>query len=160
MSFFQRLCSAPFLPVSCSLPGPHPDPQGCLYNLLERQPENSWPWEGNPLILPSTGHTEDLGDAQLQSGGPRRSSRLDLPRDLVLEMLSRLNLLRDPLVPGVPGGRHASICPGTQFLGGHHTSTCPGTQFSGGPSCLNLPGDSISWRLSRLSLPGICTVTW
>ena len=93
----------------------------------------------NPLILPSTGHTGDLrdaqlqsGDAQLQSGDPRRSSRLDLPRDLVLEMLSRLNLLRDPLVPGVPGGRHASICPGTQFLGGHHTSTCPGIRSLGG----------------------------
>ena len=80
MSFFQRLFSAPFPPVSWSLPEPHPDPQGCLYNLLERQPENSWPWEGNPLILPSTGHTGDVGDAHLQSGGPRRSSRLDLPR--------------------------------------------------------------------------------
>ena len=49
----------------------------------------------NPLILPSTGHIGDLGDAQLQSGGPRRSSRLDLPRDLVLERLSCLNLLGD-----------------------------------------------------------------
>ena len=49
MSFFHRLCSAPFPPVSCSFPEPHPDPQGCLYNLLERQPENSWPWEGNTL---------------------------------------------------------------------------------------------------------------
>ena len=47
------------------------------------------------LILPSTGHTGDLGDTQLQSGGPRRSSRLDLPRVLVLKRLSRLNLLRD-----------------------------------------------------------------
>ena len=28
----------------------------------------------NPLILTSTGHTGDLGDAQLQSGGPRRST--------------------------------------------------------------------------------------
>ena len=48
-SFFQRLCSDPFPPVSCSFPEPHPDPQGCLYNLLERQPENSWPWEGNTV---------------------------------------------------------------------------------------------------------------
>ena len=56
----------------------------------------------NPLILPSTGHTEDLGDAQLQSGGPRRSSRLDLPRDLVLDRLSCLNQLGDPVVPGGP----------------------------------------------------------
>ena len=78
------------------------------------------------LILPSTGHTGDLGDTQLQSGGPRRSSRLDLPRDLVLERLSHLNLLGDPRVPGVPGGRHASTCPGTQFSGGCHTSTCLG----------------------------------
>ena len=95
----------------------------------------------NPLILPSTGHSGDLGDAQLQSGGPRRSSRLDLPRDLVLESLSCLNLLRDPARPGVPEGRHAS--------------TCPGTQFSGiGLTYLNLPGDLISRRLSCLSLPG------
>ena len=49
MSFFQRLCSALFPTVSWSFPDPHPDPQGCLYNLLERQPENSWPWEGNTL---------------------------------------------------------------------------------------------------------------
>ena len=93
-----------------------------------------------PLILPNTGHTGDLGDAQtpvrgvpgghhaltcLEIGlqkvvmpqpvwgsssprGPRRSSRLDLPRDPIL----------------------------------------------GRPSCLDLPGDSISRRLSRLSLPG------
>ena len=54
----------------------------------------------NPLILPNTGHTGDLGDAQLQSGGPRRSSHLDLPRDLVLERLSCLNLLEDPPVQG------------------------------------------------------------
>ena len=74
----------------------------------------------NPLTLPSTGHTGYLGDAQVQSGGPRRSSRLDLPRDLVL------NLLGDPLVSGVPGGRYASTCQGTQFLGGRHTSACLG----------------------------------
>ena len=54
----------------------------------------------NPLILPIAGHAGDLGDAQLQSGGPRRSSRLDLPRDLVLKMLSRLNLLSDLPVQG------------------------------------------------------------
>ena len=51
----------------------------------------------NPLILPSTGHAGDLGDAQLQSGGPRRSTCLDLPRDLVLERLSRLDLPRDSI---------------------------------------------------------------
>ena len=71
---------------------------------------------------------ETLGMPKLQSGGPRRSSLLDLPRDLVLERLSRLNLLGDPLVPGVPEGRHVSTCPGTQFSGGRHASTCPGSQ--------------------------------
>ena len=94
----------------------------------------------NLLILPSTGHTGDLGDAQtpvrgvpgghhaltclgigLQKvvtlqpvrrssspRGPRRSSRLDLPRDPILRRSSRLDL----------------------------------------------PGDLISRRLSHLSLPG------
>ena len=57
----------------------------------------------NPLILLSTGHAGDLGDTQLQATGPRRSTCLDLPRDLVLEWLSHLNLLRDPPVWGVPG---------------------------------------------------------
>ena len=51
LSFFQRLCSAPISPVSCSFPEPHPDPQGCLYNLLERQPENSWPLGGKYCII-------------------------------------------------------------------------------------------------------------
>ena len=78
-----------------------------LYNIQPPNPTQYWShWR-------SWGH-------QLQSGGPRRSSRLDLPRDLGLERLSHLNLLGDPLVPGVPGGRHASTCPGTQFLGGRH----------------------------------------
>ena len=54
----------------------------------------------NPLILSSTGHAGDLGDAQLQSGGPRRSTCLHLPRDLVFERLSCLNLLGDPPVQG------------------------------------------------------------
>ena len=54
----------------------------------------------NPLILPITGHAGDLGDAQLQSGGPRRLTCLNLPRDLILERLSHLNLLGDPPVQG------------------------------------------------------------
>ena len=95
----------------------------------------------NPLILPSTGHTGDLGDAQLQSGSPRRLSCLDLPRYQVLERLSHLNLLRGPLVSGVPGGRHASTCPGTQFLGGRHASACLGIRSLGGchaSACLGI----------------------
>ena len=46
MSFFQKLCPAPFPPISCSFPGPLNGPQFCLYNLLEGQPENSWPLGG------------------------------------------------------------------------------------------------------------------
>ena len=54
----------------------------------------------NPLILPSTGHAGDIGDTQLQSRGPRGSTCLDQPRDLVLENLSRLNLLGDLPIQG------------------------------------------------------------
>ena len=51
MSFFQRLCSAPFPPVSCSFPEPCPGPWCCLYNLLEGQSENSWPLGGKYCII-------------------------------------------------------------------------------------------------------------
>ena len=53
MWFFQRLCPAPFPPVSCSFPEPRPGPQGYLYNLLEGQPENSWPLGGKYCIISS-----------------------------------------------------------------------------------------------------------
>ena len=138
---FKGCALPPFLPVSCSFPEPHPGPQGCLYTLLELALGGKYCVISNPLILPSTGHTGDRGDAQLQSGGPRRSSRLDLPRDLVLERLSRLNLLGDPPVPGVPGGRHASTCLGTQFSGGRHASPCLGIRSLGGchaSACLGI----------------------
>ena len=52
------------------------------------------------ITLPSTGHAGNLGDTQLQSGGPRRSTCLDLPRDLVLKSLLCLNLVGDPPVQG------------------------------------------------------------
>ena len=72
--------------------------------------------------------------------GPRRSSHLDLPRDLVLESLSRLNLLGDLPVPrGTRRSSHLDL---------------PRDSILGRLSCLDLPGDSISRRLSRLSLPG------
>ena len=51
-------------------------------------------------LQPSTGHAEDLGDTQLQSAGPVRLTCLDLPRNLVLERLSRLNLPGDLPVQG------------------------------------------------------------
>ena len=52
------------------------------------------------LTLPSTGHAGDLGDTQLQPRGPMRSTCLNLPRDLVLEKLSHVNLLGDLPVQG------------------------------------------------------------
>ena len=51
MSFFQTLCPAPFPSVSCSFPEPHAGPQCHLYNLLEGQPENSWPLGGKYCII-------------------------------------------------------------------------------------------------------------
>ena len=53
MSFFQKLCPAPFPPVSCSFPDPLPGPQYCLYSLLEGQPENSWLLGGKYCIISS-----------------------------------------------------------------------------------------------------------
>ena len=43
MSFCQKFYPAPFPPVSCSFPEPHLGPRCCYNNLLEEQPENSWP---------------------------------------------------------------------------------------------------------------------
>ena len=49
MSFFQRLCSAPFAPVSCSFPEPHLGLQCCLYNLLGENQKIDGPWEGKTV---------------------------------------------------------------------------------------------------------------
>ena len=51
MPFFQKLCPAPFPPVSCSFPEPSLGPQCCLYNFLKGQPENSWPLGGKYCII-------------------------------------------------------------------------------------------------------------
>ena len=51
MLFFQKLCPAPFSPVSCSFHEPHLGPQYCVYNLLEGQPEDNWPWGGKYCIV-------------------------------------------------------------------------------------------------------------
>ena len=51
ISFFQKLCPDPFVPVSCSFPEPRRGAQCCLYNLLEGQPENSWPLGGKYCII-------------------------------------------------------------------------------------------------------------
>ena len=50
LSFFQK-CPAPFPPVSCSSCEHRLGPQCCLYNLLEGQPENSWPFGGKYCII-------------------------------------------------------------------------------------------------------------
>ena len=55
----------------------------------------------NPLILPSTGHTGDLGDAQLQSRGPRRYTCLNLPRDPILGRPTFLDLPGDLISSGL-----------------------------------------------------------
>ena len=51
-------------------------------------------------MLPSTSQAEELGEAQLQPQGPRRLICLDLPMDLALGSLSRLNLLGNLPVQG------------------------------------------------------------
>ena len=54
---------------------------------------------------------------------------------------------------GVPGGRHASTYPGTQFLGGIHTLTCQGIPYPGGchPSaCLGIY--TLTWGCLALRL--------
>ena len=45
MSFFQKLCPAPFHPVSCSFHEPSLGPQCFIYNLLAGHLENFKPWE-------------------------------------------------------------------------------------------------------------------
>ena len=60
MSFFQKLCPASFSPISCSFPEPLPGPQFCLYNLLEGQPENSWPLKGKYCIISNSSRYSGL----------------------------------------------------------------------------------------------------
>ena len=79
MSFFQKLCPGPFPPVSCSFPEPRPGPQCCLYNLLEGQPENSWP----------------LGGKYCMVSNPTRYSGLHFPR--FLQYLQQQHLSLDVL---------------------------------------------------------------
>ena len=99
----------------------------------------------NPLTLPSTGHTGDLGMPNSSLGVPGGR-----PASTCLEIWS-LKGCHASTCSGIlqsrgPGSRHASTCLGTQFLGGLPASTCLGTQSPGGchaSPCL-----------------GICTMTW
>ena len=107
MSFFQKLCTAPFPPVSCSFPEPTPGPQCGLYNLLEGQPENSWP----------------LGDKCCIISNPSRYPGLYLPCFLQHEQQQHFSV--DPLgwvtgtqclLMSVGGIRSRAIgLPGTMF---------------------------------------------
>ena len=51
MSFFQKLCPAPFPPILCYFAELCSDPQCCFYNLLEGQSENSWPLGGKYCMI-------------------------------------------------------------------------------------------------------------
>ena len=51
VSFFQKLCPAPFFSVSCSFPELRLGPQCCRCILLEGQPGNSWPLGGKYCII-------------------------------------------------------------------------------------------------------------
>ena len=51
LSHSFKSCTLPPSLVSCSFPEPCPGPQCCLYNLLEGQPENSWPLGGKYCII-------------------------------------------------------------------------------------------------------------
>ena len=84
-----------------------------LYNIQPPNPTQYW------------SHWRPWGHPNSSLGGPRRSSRLDLPRDRSSK------------------GCHASTCSGILSPRGPRRS-----------SRLDLPGDSISRRLSRLSLLG------
>ena len=85
----------------------------------------------HPLILPSTGHTGDLGNTQLQPRGSRRLTCLDLPRDPVTTRSSHLSLLRDPSAQDSRKST-ALICLGIWSVRDCHTSTCSGICQSGG----------------------------
>ena len=72
-------------------------------------------------------------------GGPRRSTCLVLPRDLVLKRLSCLNLIGDPPLQGPRMSTRLDL---------------PRDPILRRSTCFDLLGDSISRRLSCLSLPG------
>ena len=97
--------------------------------------------------------------AQIQSGGSRKSTYLEMPRDLVLGRLSHLNLLGDLQVQG-PRRSTCLDVPRDPVLGRPTCLNLPRDLISKRLSCLSLPGDSISKRLSCLSLPGDHTLTW
>ena len=78
MSFFQKLRPAPFPPVSCSSPEPHPSPQCCLYNILEGQPEKSWPIGGIYCIISNPSRYSGLHLPCFLQRGPQEHLSVNL----------------------------------------------------------------------------------
>ena len=72
---FQRLCSASFPPVSYFFPQPHPGPPCCIYNLLEGQPENNWPWEMIQTATNTVYNREQETEAKAQERERRKEAR-------------------------------------------------------------------------------------
>ena len=95
----------------------------------------------NPLILPNTGHTGDLGDAQTPAqGAPGGHHALTCLR-ISLQKVVTPQPAQGSFSPGVPTGHNALTCPGTQSSGGRHASTCLGILSLGGchaSACLRI----------------------
>ena len=141
MSFFQKLCPAPFPPGSSSSPGPSIGPQ-FFYNLLEEQPENSWHLGGKWCII----------------SNPSRYSGLHLPCFLqhVQQQLLSVNplgqmrhtmLARSLSVGGIPS--RAIGLPGIMFatLGVSSTGLLGPNSYDPSPKVTNLPLCQISTPL-------------
>ena len=148
MSFCQKLCRAPFAPVSCSFPEPHPDRQCCLYNILEGQPENSWPLGGKYCVIATPSRYSDLhlpcflqhGQHQHLSEPTRVADRHTMPA-------------RSPSV-GIPS--KAIGLPGIIFttLGVSPAGHLGPTPYHSFPKVTNIPLDQIStpllWNISSV----------
>ena len=100
----------------------------------------------NPLILPNTGHTGDLGDTQTPVRGIPGGHHALTCLGIGLQKVVMPQPVRGSSSARGPRKLSASTCPGTQSSGGCHASTCPGI--------LSLGGCHASVYL------GICTLTW
>ena len=143
MSFFPKLCPAPFPPVSCSFPEPHLGPQCCLYNLLKGQPENNWPLGGKYYIISS----------------PSRYSGLRLPcflhvqqQHLSVDLLGQVTGTRCLLEVHLLGIPSKTIgLPGIIFatLGVSPADHLGPNPYHSSPKVTNIPLDQISSPLLR-----------
>ena len=98
-----------------------------------------------PLILPNTGHTGDLGEAKTPVWGIPGGHHALTCLGIGLQKVVTPQPVRGSSSPrGLRRSSHLDL---------------PRDPILGRPSCLDLPRNSISRRLSRLSLLGICTLT-